>query len=41
MLEDLVTAAFNAASKKVHETTKAKMQAAMGPMAGMGLPGMF
>jgi len=41
MLEDLITAAFNAASTKVQETTKAKMQAAMGPMAGMGLPGMF
>ncbi len=41
MLEDLVTAAFNAAATKIRETSKAKMQAAMGPMAGMGLPGMF
>ena len=41
MLEDLITAAFNAAATKVRETSKAKMQAAMGPMAGMGLPGMF
>ncbi|MBV8762159.1 MAG: YbaB/EbfC family nucleoid-associated protein [Deltaproteobacteria bacterium] len=41
MLEDLVTAAFNAAATKVRETSKEKMQAAMGPMAGMGLPGMF
>ena len=41
MLEDLVTAAFNAAATKVRETSKEKMAAAMGPMAGMGLPGMF
>ena len=41
MLEDLVTAAINAAAKKVRETSQEKMAAAMGPMAGMsGMPGM-
>ena len=39
MLEDLITAAINAAATKVRETSKEKMQAAMGPMGG-GLPGM-
>lgn len=38
MLEDLVTAAVNAASTKVRETSKERMQQVMGPMAGM--PGM-
>jgi DNA-binding protein YbaB len=42
MLEDLVTAAINAASTKVRETSKERMQQIMGPMAGMpGMPGMF
>jgi DNA-binding YbaB/EbfC family protein len=42
MLEDLVTAAVNAACTKVRETSKAKMAAVMGPMGGMpGMPGMF
>ena len=42
MLEDLVTAAINAAAAKVRETSKEKMAAAMGPLAGMpGMPGMF
>ncbi|HTL34067.1 MAG TPA: YbaB/EbfC family nucleoid-associated protein [Kofleriaceae bacterium] len=42
MLEDLVTAALNAAAQKVRDTSKEKMAAAMGPMAGMpGMPGMF
>jgi DNA-binding YbaB/EbfC family protein len=42
MLEDLVTAAINAAAKKVRETSQEKMAAVMGPMAGMpGMPGMF
>jgi len=42
MLEDLVTAAVNAAAKKVRETSQEKMAAVMGPMAGMpGLPGAF
>ena len=41
-LEDLVTAALNAAAQKVRDTSKEKMAAAMGPMAGMpGMPGMF
>jgi nucleoid-associated protein EbfC len=40
MLEDLVTAAINAATAKVRETSKEKMAEVMGPMAGMpGLPG--
>jgi DNA-binding YbaB/EbfC family protein len=38
MLEDLVTAAINAAAAKVRETSKEKMAQVMGPMAG--LPGM-
>jgi hypothetical protein len=43
MLEDLVTAAINAAATKVRDLTKEKMAAAMGPMAGLtgGMPGMF
>ncbi len=42
MLEDLVTAAINAACNKVREQSKAKMAAVMGPMGGMpGMPGMF
>ncbi len=42
MLEDLVTAAVNAAAVKVRETSKEKMAAIMGPMGGMpGMPGMF
>jgi hypothetical protein len=42
MLEDLVTAAVNAAAKKVREKSQEKMAAVMGPMAGMpGLPGTF
>lgn len=40
MLEDLVTAAINAATAKVRETSKEKMAEVMGPMAGMpGMPG--
>jgi nucleoid-associated protein EbfC len=40
MLEDLVTAAINAASTKVRETSKEKMAQVMGPMAGLpGMPG--
>ncbi|HET9620144.1 MAG TPA: YbaB/EbfC family nucleoid-associated protein [Kofleriaceae bacterium] len=38
MLEDLVTAAINAAGAKMRETSKEKMAQVMGPMAGM--PGM-
>lgn len=42
MLEDLITAAINAASTKVRETSKERMAAIMGPMAGMpGMPGLF
>lgn len=42
MLEDLVTAAVNAAAKKVRETSQEKMAAIVGPMGGMpGMPGMF
>ncbi len=39
-----MTAAVNAASTKVRETSKEKMAQVMGPLAGMGgggLPGMF
>ena len=45
MLEDLVTAAINAATAKVKETSKDMMAKVMGPLAGMGgmpgMPGMF
>ena len=45
MLEDLVTAAVNAAANKVRETSKEMMAKIMGPLAGMGglpgMPGMF
>ena len=42
MLEDLITAAINAAGTKMREISKAKMAAVMGPMAGMGgMPGLF
>ena len=42
MLEDLVTAAVNAAVIKMRELSKEKMAKVMGPMAGMpGMGGMF
>jgi DNA-binding YbaB/EbfC family protein len=45
MLEDLVTAAVNAAATKVREQSKERMAQVMGPLAGMGgmggMPGMF
>lgn len=42
MLEDLVTAAVNAAVVKMREVTQEKMQKVMGPMAGMpGMGGLF
>jgi nucleoid-associated protein EbfC len=42
MLEDLVTAALNAAGNKVRETSKQKMAGVMGGMGGMpGMPGLF
>jgi nucleoid-associated protein EbfC len=42
MLEDLITAAINAAGAKVRETSKEKMQSVMGGMGGLpGMPGLF
>lgn len=42
MLEDLVTAAVNAAATKVRETSKQRMSAVMGGMGGLpGMPGTF
>ena len=42
MLEDLVTAAINAASTKMRELSKEKMASAMGGMSGLpGMPGLF
>jgi DNA-binding YbaB/EbfC family protein len=42
MLEDLVTAAVNHAVVKIRDTSKERMAAVMGPMAGMGgMPGLF
>lgn len=42
MLEDLVTAAVNAAATKVREVSKEKMSSVMGGMGGMpGMPGLF
>jgi nucleoid-associated protein EbfC len=42
MLEDLVTAAVNAAAAKVRETSKEKMASVMGGLGGLpGMPGMF
>ena len=43
MLEDLVTAAINAAGNKMRETAKEKMAAVMGPLGGLpgGMPGLF
>ncbi len=42
MLEDLVTAAINAAAAKVKEESKQRMAKVMGPFGGMpGMPGMF
>ena len=44
MLEDLVTAAINAASTKVREQSKDKMAKVMGPLGGGmpgGIPGLF
>jgi DNA-binding YbaB/EbfC family protein len=40
MLEDLVTAAYNAAATKVREQSKEKMAGVMGGMGG-ALPGLF
>ena len=42
MLEDLVTAAINAAGTKVRETSKERMSSVMGGMGGLpGMPGLF
>ena len=42
MLEDLVTAAVNAAATKVRETSKDRMASIMGGFGGMpGMPGLF
>ena len=42
MLEDLVTAAINAAGTKVRDTSKEKMSSVMGGMGGLpGMPGLF
>jgi DNA-binding YbaB/EbfC family protein len=42
MLEDLVTAAINAACTKVRETSKEKMSSVMGGLGGLpGMPGIF
>ncbi len=42
MLEDLVTAAVNAAGTKMRETSKQKMSGVMGGMGGLpGMPGLF
>jgi DNA-binding YbaB/EbfC family protein len=42
MLEDLITAAVNAAAAKIKEESQTRMKAVMGPMGGMpGMPGMF
>jgi DNA-binding YbaB/EbfC family protein len=42
MLEDLVTAAVNAAATKIREVSKEKMSSAMGGMPGLpGMPGLF
>jgi DNA-binding YbaB/EbfC family protein len=41
MLEDLVTAAINAAAAKMRETSKQKMSSVMGGMGGLpGMPGL-
>ncbi len=40
MLEDLITAAINAAGTKVREVSKEKMSSVMGGLGGGGLPGM-
>ena len=42
MLEDLITAAVNAAANKVRDVSKEKMSSVMGGMPGIpGMPGMF
>lgn len=41
MLEDLIAAAFNQAVQKAQKLTAESMQKAMGPLAGMNIPGLF
>ena len=42
MLEDLITAAINAAGTRVREVSKEKMSSVMGGMGGMpGMPALF
>jgi DNA-binding YbaB/EbfC family protein len=41
MLEDLIVAAFNQAVQKAQQLTAEAMQTAMGPLAGMNIPGLF
>jgi DNA-binding YbaB/EbfC family protein len=41
MLEDLVVAAVNQAVSKAQQLTADTMQQAMGPLAGLNIPGLF
>ena len=41
MLQDLIAAAFNQAVQKAQALTAEAMQSAMGPLAGMNIPGLF
>lgn len=41
MLEDLIAAAVNQAVQKAQQLTQESMQKAMGPFAGMNIPGLF
>jgi DNA-binding YbaB/EbfC family protein len=41
MLEDLVAAAVNQAIQKAQQVAAESVQRALGPLAGMGLPGLF
>lgn len=41
MLEDLIAAAINQAVQKAQQLTAEAMQSAMGPLAGMNIPGLF
>jgi len=41
MLEDLIVAAINQAVAKAQQLTAESMQQAMGPLAGMNIPGLF
>src|SRR3954467_4000241 len=41
MLEDLIAAGINQAVQKARQATEEAVQKAMGPLAGMNLPGLF